>query len=169
LTRLIAVLVLGLAACAPSGAAHEETSFSATARALDGDTMAVDFRLFGVDAFERGQLCERAGSCWQCGKAAQDLASRMLRDADAEIQLSTRSSYGRPVATVTVNGHDLGETMIRAGLAIPQLHFLKSNHARAARYSQALTEAQQSKTGAFAGRWIEPAQWRRGGRLSCER
>lgn len=162
-------LILLLSACDVQGASVSETGFTASARALDGDTIAADFRLLGVDAFERHQLCERAGSCWECGKAAQDLAARTLRAGDAQIRLSRGSSYGRPVATVTVDGRDLGEVMIQAGLAVPQLGFLKSEPARAARYTAAFTKAQRQRIGAFAGDWLEPAQWRRGGRLACER
>jgi endonuclease YncB( thermonuclease family) len=77
MNRLIVLALLLSASCSPSNAA-EDTSFSAKARALDGDTVATDFRLLGVDAFERHQLCERAGACWECGKAAQDLAARTL-------------------------------------------------------------------------------------------
>ena len=143
--------------------------FTASARALDGDTIAADFRLLGVDAFERRQLCERARSCWECGKAAQDHAARILGEADAQIRLTNRSSYGRPVATVTVKGRDLGETLIRAGLAIPQPQFLKTDPARAKQYTEAFAAAQRNKAGAFAGQWIEPARWRRGDRLACER
>lgn len=165
----ISVLALMLAAaCTPSDAA-EDTSFSARARALDGDTIAADFRLLGVDAFERNQLCERAGSCWECGKAAQDFAARTLHDGDALIRLSPRSSYGRPVATVTIDGRDLGEVMISAGIATPQPQFLRSDPARAARYATAFAEAQRRRAGAFAGTWLEPSRWRRGERLTCER
>ncbi|WP_337847821.1 thermonuclease family protein [Sphingomonas sp.] len=166
--RLIALALLAMMACFPF-AAREATSFNATARALDGDTVAADFRLLGVDAFERGQLCEKHGSCWRCGKAAQDLAARMLRQGDAEIRLSTQQSYGRPVATIMINGQDLGEMMIRAGLAVPQPQLLKSDPLRVQRYARTFSNARQSKAGAFAGRWLEPALWRRGSRLACER
>ncbi len=91
MTRVRALALLPIAACAPSDAA-QDASFTATARALDGDTVAADFRLLGVDAFERGQLCQRAGACWKCGKAAQDLAARTLHDGDANIRVSSRSS-----------------------------------------------------------------------------
>lgn len=169
--RLAIACLLGLTA--PCGAdardAQGEPSFNARARALDGDTIAADFRLLGVDAFERGQLCEKQGACWQCGKTAQDLAARTLRGGEASIRLSPHASYGRPVATVSVAGRDLGELMIASGLAIPQVQFLKADPARAARYDRAFSDAQRAKAGAFAGRWIEPARWRRGDRLSCER
>lgn len=166
--RLSIFTLLLAAACTPSDAA-EDTSFSAKARALDGDTIAADFRLLGVDAFERRQLCERGGSCWECGKAAQDIAARTLHEGDAQIHLSSGSSYGRPVATVSVAGHDLGEVMILAGLAIPQPQYLRSDPSRAARYQAAFTEAQRRRAGAFAGTWLEPSRWRRGERLTCER
>lgn len=162
-------LTLLLSACDVQGATGSDQGFTASARALGGDTIAADFRLLGVDAFERRQLCERAGSCWECGKAAQDLAAKTLRAGDARIELASTSSYGRPVATVTVAGRDLGEVMIAAGLAVPQPQFLRTDPQRADRYARALSGAQSKQAGAFAGTWIEPTRWRRGERLACER
>ena len=167
--RSVLALLL-LAGCgAAARNANAERDFAAKARALDGDTIAADFRVLGVDAFERRQQCQRGATCWACGKAAQDLAARTLREGDAQITLSSQTSYGRPVATVTVAGRDLGETMILNGLAIPQPQYLKSDGARLARYQRAFEQAKRAKAGAFAGQWIEPPLWRRGQRLSCER
>ena len=167
---LVVLFLSALAWATPNAlSAGEPQSFTARARALDGDTIAADFLLLGVDAFERRQLCERNGSCWECGKAAQDLAARTLRDNNATISLTASSSHDRPVATVTVNGRDLGELLIRAGLAVPQSQYLRSDQARAARYSRAFADAQRDRAGALAGRWIEPSRWRRGERLTCER
>lgn len=147
-------------------------TFDAKARALDGDTVAVDFRLLGVDAFERGQLCQRVSGCWQCGKVAQEFAANALRSKTATIRLvpsSSSSSYGRPVAVVTVDGADLGERLIRAGLATPQANYLRGDPVRLRTYNAAFIAARQRRAGAFAGDWIEPSRWRRGERLSCER
>src|SRR3546814_10595450 len=88
--RFLCFLFL-VSACDVRGAPVNEPGFTASARALDGDTIAADFRLLGVDAFERRQLCERARSCWECGKAAQDHAARILGEADAQIRLTNRS------------------------------------------------------------------------------
>ncbi len=143
--------------------------FDAEARALDGDTVSVDFRLLGVDAFERKQLCQRDGACWACGKAAQDLAARQVRDASAAFTLTPDKTYGRPVATVTVDGRDLGETMIRAGLAVPALKYLRNDPERASTYAAAYDAAERGHVGAHAGTWLDPAKWRRGERLECER
>lgn len=155
--------------CVGAAPAAERPSFEARARALDGDTVAVDFRLLGVDAFERRQMCQRASGCWACGKAAQDLASNKLKSGEAVITLTRGQTYGRPVATVAIDGRDLGETMIRAGLAIPGAQYLRSDPARATRYQTAYRDAKVSKAGAFAGRWIAPSEWRKGARLTCER
>src|SRR3546814_2228517 len=51
--------ILLVSTCDVQGASFSEPGFTASARALDGDTIAADLRLLGVDAFERRQLCER--------------------------------------------------------------------------------------------------------------
>lgn len=152
-----------------TGSARDAPHFEADARALDGDTVSVDFRLLGVDAFERKQLCQRDGACWACGKAAQDLAARQVRDETASFSLTPDATYGRPVAIVTVDGKDLGETMIRAGLAIPAMKYLRSDPDRASAYAAAYEAAERTHVGAHAGTWLDPAKWRRGERLECER
>jgi len=167
-TLLLATLAFA-SCCLSSEAQAEQQSFEGKARALDGDTVAVDFRLLGVDAFERAQLCERRDGCWQCGKAAQDLAANLLRSRAADITLTGTTTYGRPVAIVTVDGADLGERLIRAGLAVPEIKYLGSDPARARRYQAAFAQARASRAGAFGGRWIEPGRWRQGERLQCER
>lgn len=167
-TLLLATLAF-VSCCVSSETQAEQQSFEGKARALDGDTVAVDFRLLGVDAFERAQLCESRDGCWQCGKAAQDLAANLLRSNTARIALTGTSTYGRPVAIVTVDGADLGERLIRAGLAIPEIKYLSGDPARARRYQTAFAQATAGGAGAFGGRWIEPGKWRQGERLQCER
>ncbi|MDF0491488.1 thermonuclease family protein [Sphingomonas sp. H39-1-10] len=167
--RAILLAAFAVASGGASSQAPADRTFEARARALDGDTVAVDFRLLGVDAFERRQMCERRGGCWQCGKAAQDLAANMLRGKTADVKLTPSSTYGRPVAIVTVDGEDLGETLIRAGLAIPDAQYLRGDPQRAKRYAAAFSQAKASRAGALSGRWIEPLNWRRGERLQCER
>lgn len=166
--RAFLIPIACLVACS-AASTSEGQSFDAKTRALDGDTIAADFRLLGVDAFERGQMCRNANGCWPCGKAAQDLAARSVRDRNATITLTRSVTYGRPVATVSVGGADLGETMIRAGLAIPEPRFLRGDVGRAARYEAAYADAQKRRAGALGGQWIAPSSWRHGERLTCER
>lgn len=145
---------------------HQE--IKAHARAIDGDTVSIDIRLFGVDAIERKQLCRTRDGCWPCGKAAQDYASRLLKSGDATIRLTGKKSYSRPIGTVSIDGADLGERMIAAGFAIPVPDFLRNDPSRASRYVAAYDRAVREQVGVHTGYFIEPAKWRRGARLSCE-
>ena len=169
--RLILPLAfaLALAACDRAAATGSASAgVNAKARAIDGDTVAIDVRLFGTDAFEKRQLCRTRDGCWPCGKAAQDLASRILKRGNAVISLTGKQSYGRPIGTVEVDGRDLGEEMIAAGLAVPVTDFRASDPALAKRYAAAFDRAVSTRAGAQAGFYLDPAKWRHGARLSCE-
>lgn len=118
---------------------------------------------------ESKQLCERQGACYPCGKLAQDATARMLRSGEASIRLVGSSSYGRPVAIVSVDGSDLGEQLIVQGFAVPAVEYLKRDPERATRYVAAFEDARAHRRGIHSGEWIEPARGRRGARLACER
>ncbi len=172
--RLIAtILLFATSSCGvlPNASAGQKNSdgFEAQARAIDGDTIAVDFRIFGADAVERKALCQKGPSCWPCGKAAQDFASKLMKRGAVSIQLTGKQSYGRPIAIVDVDGKDFGEMMIAAGYAVPTPNFMESDPARRRRYSAALEGAEGKHLGVHAGSFIEPSRWRKGERLSCER
>lgn len=163
------VLTLALAACGGASPQMEERSvIRADGRAIDGDTVSFDVRLYGADAFEKRQMCRRADGCWPCGKAAQDYASKLLKAGGSMIRLTGKQSYGRPIGTIEIDGHDLGENMIAAGLAVPATSYLKDDPARAQRYVAAYEHAQARRVGVHSGYFIDPAKWRRGDRLSCE-
>lgn len=168
-----AALLFGVLALAACGTARPEQAagddLAGKARALDGDTISLDFRFSGADAFEKKQLCQTDSGCYPCGKLAQDATARMLRSGDATIHLVGASSYGRPVAIVSVNGSDLGEQLIAQGWAVPDTRYLDREPARAARYMAAYEDARTNRRGAHAGTWIDPQKWRRGERLACER
>jgi endonuclease YncB( thermonuclease family) len=163
-------LALLLSSC--NGASPEAANGSAVtakAHAIDRDTVAIDYRLLGADAFEKRQLCRRASGCWPCGKAAQDFTSHLLKRSEVTIRMVGAASYGRPVATVEVDGKDLGETLLENGLAVPRPGFLKADTKRALRYQAAYDHAVAAHAGAHAGYFLDPADWRHGKRLSCER
>jgi micrococcal nuclease len=168
-TPLFLALVT-LAACGASSDQHDAAPvLHGKARALDGDTVSIDFRFSGADAVESKQQCERRGACYPCGKIAQNATARMLRSGEATIRLVGSSSYGRPVAIVSVDGADLGEELISQGFAVPAVEYLKREPERAARYVAAFEDARSKGRGIHSGEWVEPKQWRRGERLACER
>ena len=170
--RLIQTLWVALATAACSAAMpvpEARSALVAKGRAIDGDTVSIDVRLLGADAFEHKQLCRIGNGCWPCGKAAQDLTSRMLKERTATIRLTGKASYGRPIGTVEIDGQDLGEAIIGAGLALPETDFLDRDPDRARRYVAAFDRAVARRAGAHAGYYIQPSKWRRGERLACER
>jgi len=168
--RMIVALALAVAACGGvASQAEDQSVIRADGRAIDGDTVSFDVRLYGADAFEKRQLCRNTDGCWPCGKAAQDYASKLLKAGTTTLHLTGKQSYGRPIGTVEIQGQDLGESMIAAGLAVPATSYLKDDPARAQRYVTAYERAEARHAGVHAGYFIDPAKWRRGERLSCER
>ena len=160
------ILLAGCGAAGPSDTMGQ--TISGRARALDGDTISLDFRFSGVDAVERKALCANASGCYDCGKLAQDTTARMLRGKTTNITLTGDESYGRPVAIVTVDGRDVGEQLVAEGWAVPVTRYIRHDPQRAARYLAAYRDAVRARRGIHSGRYVEPEKWRRGERLACE-
>jgi micrococcal nuclease len=150
-------------------------SLDVQAHALDGDTLTIDLRLLGVDAFEAHQMCRTgSGQCSACGEAARHHLKQLLfqklnsrGSKTVSISFVATSSYGRPMITALSDGTDVGLSLIRAGLAVPETLYLTNDRARAQHYLAAFAEAKAAKRGAHSGAWIKPSAWRRGQRLGC--
>lgn len=89
---------------------------------IDGDTLEIHdnrIRLWGVDAPESDQLCRGEDSLqYRCGaKAANELDAFIAKRPVNCIPISL-DQYGRTVATCSVGGADLGEWLVRNGLAL---------------------------------------------------
>jgi endonuclease YncB( thermonuclease family) len=91
--------------------------------ALDGDTVRAQtetFRLANIDAPEVGGraqcLAERALGAKATVRARQLVASARRVEA---MPTGRKDRYGRIIAHVTVDGRDLGETLISENLATP--------------------------------------------------
>ncbi|MBW8267890.1 thermonuclease family protein [Caldovatus aquaticus] len=127
------------------------------ARVVDGDTLEVmgrRVRLYGIDAPESDQDCERDGRAYACGAAA----ARALADlvAGREVRCAGRGEdrYGRTIAVCRANGTDLGEAMVRSGWAVAFRRYAED-------YAAAETAARREGRGLWAGRFEAPEDWRR--------
>jgi endonuclease YncB( thermonuclease family) len=92
------------------------------ASVIDGDTLEIHgmhIRLWGIDAPESTQLCRGDDSLqYRCGaQAANDLDAFIARRPVSCLPISL-DRYGRTVATCQVGGVDLGEWLVRNGLAL---------------------------------------------------
>lgn len=165
------IAIVATSACA--SIATGQTINVPGARAIDGDSIAIDVRLKGVDAFEHDAVfADTRGRCTSCGKAAQNSLAAILdrgqQNGSIKISFSKSHSYNRIVGTAESSGMDIGESMIVAGYAVPLPEFLRDDPERAERYAKAYETAINQKKGAFAGTWIIPKEWRQGQRLACE-
>lgn len=84
---------------------------------VDGDTIKLGgttYRLWGVDAPESRQVCTDG---WAAGVEATRKLEELVKGQTVECEYRDRDRHGRTVALCRANGADVGEAMIRAGLA----------------------------------------------------
>src|SRR4249919_1713564 len=112
---IIAVLVLWALAALPAVAQ------TGPARVVDGDTIDVGgmrIRLWGIDAPESKQMCERLGAAYACGHEATAHLRALVAGADVACEPRVKDRYGRSVAVCRVGLVDVGAAMVRDGWAL---------------------------------------------------
>lgn len=95
----------------------------------DGERHRV--RLAGIDAGEVAPFtrCRQRPNVWACSPVARASAdqatqrARRLTANGARCTVTSTDRYRRNVAVCTVNGRDLGRTLVREGLAISEINF----------------------------------------------
>ena len=132
-------------------------------RIVDGDTLDIDgdrHRLAGVDAPERHQTClDDAGARWACGRVATETLQALIGEGPVSCSTSSQDRYGRSVSSCSSGGADLGEALVRAGLAVNDRRYRPDR-------SAAEAAARDAGAGMHAGRFMPPWSWRAGARLS---
>lgn len=152
--RSLLVLMLVLSA-APVGA----LMLGGEARVIDGDTLEVAgkrVRLFGIDAPERRQTCEREGLPWDCGAWAKQALSDRVTGQPIVCQQVDVDRYGRSVAICHVGGLDLGADLVRQGAATAYVAY-------SSRYVADEAVARSAGRGIWAGPMQTPEAHRRAG------
>jgi len=95
-------------------------------RVIDGDTVDVELhvypgqknstrlRLAIIDTPElkAKSTCER-----KLAKEAKEFTTKFLTLGSAKVTIFGRGRYGRPLAKISINGTDLGEELLKEGLA----------------------------------------------------
>src|SRR5688572_14414566 len=92
------VAALLLCAWSPPLAAATVTG---TAAVIDGDTLDVAgrrIRLFGIDAPEASQACDRNGERWACGEASAERLGALIGGAAIQCSGNEVDQYGRLLA-----------------------------------------------------------------------
>jgi endonuclease YncB( thermonuclease family) len=111
----LVVVAMSLDAAQPSAPRRPEEFTATSLGALDGDSIVVlrrgervEVRVFGVDAPEHDQ---------PFGAEAERFTDHAVKGREVRVFVRDRDSYGRLVASVAGPGGDLGEALVRAGLA----------------------------------------------------
>lgn len=127
---------------------------------LDGDTLDFDglrVRIFGIDAFERDQLCEYDdGTRYGCGQLARESMVSAIDSGVVTCAKRDIDPYGRMVGVCQVRDLDVGRRVVEEGYALAYRHY--SND-----YVDAEDGARQARRGVWNGRFEAPWDYRHGG------
>ena len=149
---LIAALITLVSSPALAG------TITGQASVIDGDSLEIHgqrIRLSGVDAPESDQLCRGDDSLqYRCGtKAANELAL-LIAGMPVSCKGVDVDRYKRVVAVCSVGGQDIGERLVRAGLALDWPRYSKG------KYAGAQKEAERAGRGVWAGSYVVPWDYR---------
>jgi endonuclease YncB( thermonuclease family) len=127
-------------------------TFSGKARAVDGDSLELGdrrVRLYGIDAPELRQTCEKADGTTQCGQRAYAELKFIISGKHVECEGFGFDRYDRTLARCRAGETDLGSAMVRAGWAISYGDYRGEER-----------QARRDRAGIWAGEFIEPEDWR---------
>ena len=144
--------------------ASEKAVLSGNADIVDADTIRVNgipIRLYGIDAPESRQTCERAGGSYACGKVATRALADLIAARPVRCELLGKDNYGRALGICSVGGTELNSAMVRQGWA---LAFVKYS----SRYVEDQKKAEVAKLGLWAGSFVKPWEWRSGESRSAQ-
>lgn len=154
--RIAALCVCLLVPTTVLGAPTE--TFRGKARAMDGDSLRVgrrEVRLWGIDAPEFDQTCERDGRQWDCGRAARAALASRIEGRVLVCELRDRDAYRRAVSICRLEGRSLNEWMVREGWAVDYRRYSGGAYANAER------RARREQRGIWSGRFERPDRYRR--------
>jgi endonuclease YncB( thermonuclease family) len=95
-------------------------TISGPAEIVDGDSLSVSgisVRLFGIDAPEGTQTCNRSGATWRCGEEAATQLRNLIGGNPVACRGSDIDAYGRTLAICSVAGIEINRAMVEAGWA----------------------------------------------------
>lgn len=141
----------------PAGGHQPGDVVEGAATALEGDALLLDgeeFRLFGIDAPDPGQMCKnRRGTAYDCFAQSTKELDAILKGRVARCTVKLTPKRERTLATCTVQDRDIATIMVRTGwaLAYRRLSF---------DYVRDEMMAVSHRAGMWGGRVQPPWEWR---------
>lgn len=149
---VLVFLMLGLAVV-PAAAGE---AISGPARVIDGDTIEVGgkrIELYGIDAPEPEQTCEKGGKWYRCGAAATEALRAQIAEPVRCVP-AKGSTPDRIVAKCIAGFVELNAFMVTRGFAVAGVKHAKDYVAKEAKARRALR-------GVWHGRFDYPWDWRK--------
>jgi endonuclease YncB( thermonuclease family) len=112
-------VLLTLAASLTAVPAAAET-VSGSVTVIDGDTLEIGerrIRLFGIDAPEAQQTCDRRGEAWACGEESTNQLRALVGSKQVACTGDETDQYGRLIAVCSAGHLELNKTMVAEGWA----------------------------------------------------
>ncbi len=128
------------------------------AQAIDGDSLVVggkQVRLFGIDAPEFDQQCQKDGSNWPCGEAAKAQLAELVAGQRVECRSQGVDQHNRILAVCTAGGESLNQAMVEQGWAVAYQEFSDA-------YVAAQLYAKSNRLGIWGATFIMPSDFRHG-------
>ncbi|ABE62771.1 nuclease (SNase-like) [Nitrobacter hamburgensis X14] len=133
-------------------------SLTGQASVIDGDTLEIHgqrIRLSGIDAPESSQLCRGDDSLqYRCGAKSANELDEHIAGRPVSCEGVGRDQYGRVVAVCSIDGEDVGEWLVRGGLAFDWPRYSRG------KYAGAQKEAERAGRGVWAGSYVVPRAYR---------
>lgn len=155
--RLLSLSVcVGIVALAASTSLARAETISGQATVVDGDTLIVTgqrIRLWGIDAPESAQQCDRETKPYPCGSEATKHLAALIQAGSVSCTVKTYDRYKRAVALCTSGSKDLSAEMVCAGWALAFVRY-------SADYVGQEQDAKANKRGMWSGSFAPPWDWR---------
>ena len=153
MTRTTLLALAALSACSPAAAGP---AIFGLAIAQDGDSLRIgdsEIRLFGIDAPEYNQTCQRDGKGWDCGKAAAEQLAKLVTGRELSCVRVDIDEHARFVSRCSLAGKDINKAMVESGYAIAYRHYSTD-------YVPAEEMAKAAKLGLWSGTFSSPGDYR---------
>ena len=124
----------------------------------DGDTIKIlnnKIRLYGIDAPEKNQKCNKNGKEYNCGAdATEALIKKISKNTVKCLTQKNKDRYGRFIGICFIGKEDLNKWMVRNGYAIAYRRYSKD-------YILDEEFAKMKKLGLWSGTFLKPEKWRK--------
>ena len=166
LALMTALLVVAGAIDPPTAVAQEDAPIAGDGvQVIDGDTLQIDghlVQLYGIDAPELGQLCDRGDDLWECGRESALYLLKQVNfegppvrctpwEGEADLEVDTETVIG----ICQIGSKDVGLTMLNNGYALALPESFPD-------YRRAEAQARDAKLGVWQTDFVPPWQWREG-------